>query len=137
MIALCAAMLLSTAFASTTAIATSSQERQLYSMVNQARGANGKGRLALSDSLSRRAHNHSEQMADSGSLFHSCLECGKRRSPSMAENIGVGGSIGAVHDALMASSGHRENILDSRFDRVGIGVVRRGGRVWVTELFAG
>ena len=137
MIALCAATLLSTV-ASTTATAASSQERQLFSMVNQARNANGTGRLSLSDNLSRRAHNHSERMADSGSIFHSCLDCGKRRSYStMAENVGVGGSLGAVHDALMASSGHRENILDSRFDRVGIGVVRRGGRVWVTELFAG
>jgi uncharacterized protein YkwD len=124
------------AVSSTTAVATSSPERHLFSMVNQARDANGKGRLGLSDSLSRRAHRHSEQMADAGSLFHSCLECGKRRSPSMAENVGVGGSLGAVHDALMASSGHRANILGG-FDRVGVGVVRRGDRVWVTELFAG
>jgi len=123
---------------STTAVATSSREQQLYSMVNQARDANGRARLSLSDRLSRRAHNHSERMADSGSIFHSCLDCGKRRSYStMAENVGTGGSIGAVHDALMESSGHRENILGSQFDRVGIGVVRRGGRVWVTELFAG
>ena len=135
MIALCAATMLS-AVGSTTAIATSSQERRLHSMVNQARNANGKGGLTLSDSLSRRAHRHSEDMADAGSLFHSCLDCGKRRSPSMAENVGVGPSLGAVHNALMDSSGHRANILGP-YDRVGIGVVRRGDRVWVTQLFAG
>jgi len=134
-IALCAATLLS-AVVSTTAVATSSPERHLYSMVNQARDANGKGRLSLSDSLSRRAHRHSEEMADSGSLFHSCLDCGKSRSPSMAENVGVGPNLGAVHNALMDSSGHRSNILGP-YDRVGIGVVRRGDRVWVTQLFAG
>ena len=135
MIALCAAMMLS-AVPSTTATATSSPERRLFSMVNRARDANGRGHLGLSNSLSRRAHRHSRQMADSGSLFHSCLDCGKRRSPSMAENVGVGGSLGAVHRALMNSSGHRANILGG-FNRVGVGVVRRGDRVWVTELFAG
>jgi uncharacterized protein YkwD len=134
-IALCAATLLS-AVSSTTATATSNPERHLFSMVNEARDANGKGRLALSDSLSRRAHRHSEEMADAGSIFHSCLDCGKRRSPSMAENVGVGPSLSAVHNALMNSSGHRANIL-GQFDRVGVGVVRRGDRVWVTELFAG
>ena len=138
MIALCAATLLSTAFGSTTAVATSNQEDQLHSLINQARSANGRGRLSLSDQLSRRAHNHSERMADSGTIFHSCLDCGSRRSYStMAENVGVGGGLRAVHDALMASSGHRENILGSAFERVGVGVVRRGGKVWVTELFAG
>ena len=137
MIALCAALVLS-AVGSTTAVATSSQENQLHSMINGARASNGMGRLSLSDSLSRRAHRHSERMADAGSIFHSCLDCGKRRSYStMAENVGVGGSLGVVHDALMASSGHRANILGSSFQRVGVGVVRRGGRVWVTELFAG
>jgi uncharacterized protein YkwD len=55
----------------------------------------------------------------------------------MAENIGVGASVQAVHDALMDSSGHRENILGSGYQRVGVGIVRRGDRVWVTELFAG
>jgi uncharacterized protein YkwD len=131
-------MLLSTAFASTTASATSSKEHQLYAMINNARDSSGRGRLSLSARLSRKAHNHSERMAESGSLFHSCLQCGKRRSPStMAQNVGVGGSLAAVHDALMASSDHRENILGSAFERVGVGVVRRGGRVWVTELFAG
>ena len=138
MIALCAALLLSTAFASTTAGATSSKERQLYSMINDARNSNDRSRLSLSSRLSRRAHNHSERMAKSGSIFHSCLDCGKRRSYStMAENVGVGGSLGAVHHALMRSSGHRANILGSGFERVGVGVVRKGGRVWVTELFAG
>ena len=107
-------------------------------MVNRERGANGVGSLALSEKLSRRAHNHSEEMADSGTLFHSCLSCSGRRSTSMmAENIGVGASVQAVHDALMDSSGYRENILGSEYQRVGVGIVRRGDRVWVTELFAG
>jgi uncharacterized protein YkwD len=40
------------------------------------------------------------------------------------------------HQAFMNSPGHRANILDRRFDRVGVGVYRDGtGQLWVTELF--
>ncbi len=137
-LALCAAILLGTALSSGTAVATSGLEAEVHDQINGARRANGVPRLALSERLSQRAHNHSERMADEGSLFHSCLDCGGSRNTStMAENVGVGGSLGAVHKALMASSGHRANILGAAFDRVGVGVVRRGGRVWVTQIFAG
>lgn len=107
-------------------------------MINRARDDRSVGSLSLSERLSRRAHRHSEEMADAGTLFHSCLSCSGRRSPSaMGENVGVGDSLQAVHNALMDSSSHRENILSSAYQRVGVGIVKRGGRVWVTELFAG
>jgi uncharacterized protein YkwD len=75
-------------------------------------------------------------MADAVRLFHSCLECRRGSgSAALAENVGVGDTLGKVHNALMASSSHRKNILSSRFRTVGVGVVRSGGRVWVTQLF--
>jgi uncharacterized protein YkwD len=107
-------------------------------MVNQARSQNGLDSLSLSDKLSRRAHRHSEEMADSGTLFHSCLSCNGRRGPSaIGENVGVGPNLQDIHDALMDSQSHRDNILSTAYDRVGIGIVRRGDRLWVTELFEG
>jgi uncharacterized protein YkwD len=56
---------------------------------------------------------------------------------ALAENVGVGDSLEKIHSALMASASHRRNILSSSHQRVGIGVVSRGGRLWVTQLFAG
>lgn len=106
-------------------------------MINQARSDNGMGSLGLSQKLSRRAHGHSERMADSGRLFHSCLNCRSGGGRRMGENVGVAGSIREVHRLLMNSSSHRANILATAFERVGVGVVRKGGRVWVTEIFAG
>lgn len=135
-IALCAATALSAALPPGASLATSSQEQQLHGMLNQARSDNGVGPLGLSQKLSRRAHGHSERMADSGRLFHSCLNCRGRRS-RMGENVGVADSIREVHRMLMNSSSHRANILGPGFERVGVGVVRKGGRVWVTEIFAG
>ena len=41
----------------------------------------------------------------------------------VAENVGVGYSVQALHDAFMGSTGHRANILNASYNRVGIGVV--------------
>jgi uncharacterized protein YkwD len=48
----------------------------------------------------------------------------------------VGDTLKVVHRALMDSSSHRANILNKSYDRVGVGIVRRGGRTWITQLFA-
>ena len=138
MLALCAAISLSTAFHSGTAVATTSTERRGHQLINSARSSHGLNGLRLSSALSKRAHRHSIHMAESGRLFHSCLNCRRGSgSRALAENVGVGDTVKVVHRALMDSSSHRRNILSSDFRRVGVGVVRRSGRVWVTQLFAG
>jgi uncharacterized protein YkwD len=43
-----------------------------------------------------------------------------------------------AHLSLMASPSHRENILEPRFTKVGVGLYRDPhGRFWVTEMFLG
>ena len=54
---------------------------------------------------------------------------------SVGENVGFGPSELSVHTALMNSPGHRANILNTGYAQVGVGVVVRNGRVWVTEVF--
>jgi len=42
-----------------------------------------------------------------------------------------------AHRALMSSPGHRANILEPRFTRIGLGVTRSAaGEFWVTEMFS-
>jgi uncharacterized protein YkwD len=53
----------------------------------------------------------------------------------LAENVGVGANFREIQVQFMASDAHRANILDAAFRRVGIGVVRQGGRAWVTQIF--
>ncbi|MDQ4004700.1 MAG: CAP domain-containing protein, partial [Actinomycetota bacterium] len=98
------------------------------------RAAHGLQALRLSERISRRAHRHSMKMARSRTLFHSCVSCKYR---SAAENVGVARSMNRVHQMMMNSAQHRSNILNSRFSRAGFGVVKRGGRYWVTEVFIG
>ena len=53
------------------------------------------------------------------------------------ENIARYGSTTAAHGGLMDSPGHRTNILNERFTRIGIGVFIVGpGTVFFTQLFA-
>ncbi|MGH2691067.1 MAG: CAP domain-containing protein [Actinomycetota bacterium] len=108
-------------------------------MINGARASSGLDGLRLSSAMSKRAHRHSARMAESGRLFHSCLTCSRASgsTSAIAENVGVGDSLKKVHTALMKSSTHRANILSKDYERVGVGIVRRSGRVWVTELFSG
>ena len=40
-----------------------------------------------------------------------------------------------LHDALMASEHHRENVLDPRFRKVGIGIADVDGRYYVAQVF--
>ena len=52
----------------------------------------------------------------------------------IGENIGTGFAVQSLHDSFMASGGHRANILGN-YNRVGIGVVTQGERIWVTFDF--
>ena len=40
-----------------------------------------------------------------------------------------------AHDLLMDSERHRANILDARFQQVGIGVARSSDTFWITQVF--
>ncbi|MGH2678423.1 MAG: CAP domain-containing protein [Actinomycetota bacterium] len=117
--------------------APTAKEQALLDMVNRARHARGLAPLALRDDLVRMAHRHSAKMARRGVLYHhGCLAC---RFPSgswqaLAENVGTAGSLRRIHRMMMGSAAHRVNILGG-FDAVGLGVVKRGGRYWVTEIF--
>jgi uncharacterized protein YkwD len=84
-----------------------------------------------------------------GTLFgYSChKDYGSYTTTGLAENIfmvtGVG-FLGGVSprkeaqrafDALMASAGHHENIVEPGYDRQGVGVFVHRGSVWVTQDF--
>jgi uncharacterized protein YkwD len=121
-----------------TAAGTTSKERRVLDMINASRSARGVRTLSMSERLSRMARRHSRSMARERRLFHhSCLSC---RFPSgswkhLGENVGTAPSLRRVHRMMMNSAAHRDTLLNGGFDRVGVGVVRRGGSYWVTEIF--
>ena len=115
-----------------------STERGFAQKINTARGATGKARLSLDPELSRAARRHTWDMVRKNLLHHTAEPTLRRRVTNwnvLGENVGVGGNVDSLHGAFMNSPAHRDNVLYSSFRHVGIGVVNRGGRMWVTVIF--
>lgn len=115
--------------------------RRLFDLVNAERQKAGLGALTSRDDITAIAVAHSQRMAEAGDIFHSdsfmsaavksLLGAGVR-----GENVAYNGDIDAAHARLMASPGHRANILDGRFSVAGFGVVRHAdGRWFITQDF--
>jgi uncharacterized protein YkwD len=45
------------------------------------------------------------------------------------ENLALAPTVTTAHTGLMNSKGHRENILEPRFKKIGIGVIDNGGHL--------
>lgn len=137
------ALVLVVAFA-TTALVTAtdasaqvdaSAETTLVNLVDASRGAVGAPPLRVCSDLRGVARSWSAQMADEGRLSHSSLAAQVRGWRSLGETVGVDATAGGVHDRFMASPAHRAHVLSSRYTEVGVGVERRAGRLWVTQIF--
>ncbi len=55
---------------------------------------------------------------------------------AVAENIAINQSPQAAQQSLVRSPGHYQNMIDPAQRSVGVGIVRHGDQVWVTQLFA-
>jgi len=92
----------------------------------------------VSSSLTNYARDWSQQMATSGNFQHSNI--GSLLGPwsIVGENIGKGGSVGSIFNALVASPPHYANMVDTRFTHIGVGVYIDGsGVIWTTHVFGG
>lgn len=126
----------------TASAASSSKEmrQKLLSLTNSARRSNGLRPLDLNWRLSRDALRHSRRMAERHTVYHTAnlYRLVRRWHPSVwGENVGMAGTVRRIHRLFMRSASHRGNILRSGFSHVGIGVVRKSGRMWATVMFYG
>ncbi len=120
-------------------------EQYLYQSVNAERAATGLPPLTWNVPLQGAADFHANAMRSAQTLSHQlsgepdlsvrAAHAGSRFS-RVSENVGVGPSILQMHDALMHSPHHRENILDPAVDSIAIAVVASRGQLWAVEDFA-
>ncbi|MBM4434458.1 MAG: serine protease [Chloroflexi bacterium] len=120
-------------------------EAQMLALLNEERAAAGLRPLTLDPRLVPVARAHSEEMfrlryfghqsPQTGSPFDRLQWAGIRYSRA-GENLAYAQSVAVAHRGLMASEGHRENILRPEFTRIGIGVISAGpyGRMF-TQVF--
>lgn len=136
------------------------EEREFIARINEERTSRGLNALSLDPLLVAVARGHSREMADKDYFDHHSPTPGLR-SPMdrylaglhdsgeatpgyvlVGENIyycSVSNetyNVAYGHRALMNSPGHRANILEPRFAKIGLGVYRNAqGEFWVTEMF--
>jgi uncharacterized protein YkwD len=123
---------------------TSANVVELVAVVNQVRADHGLPPFARNGQLDALAGDWAAHMASTGVFAHRDLQAtieqpafsGFRR---LGENIlrGVCAiSAREMVDAWMNSAGHRDNVLSTVYDTIGIGVVcGPDGRVWATQNF--
>jgi hypothetical protein len=113
-------------------------ERRFARKIDRERAAEGRRDLRLDADLGKVARKHTREMIDANLLHHSTDRQMLDRIIGwdvLGENVGVGGTVVSLHDAFMASPPHRHNVLYRRYRRVGVGVGRGHGRMWVTIIF--
>lgn len=111
---------------------------QSVQLTNGERSSRGLGNLAIDDTLVNKAQAWAENMAAAGGISHSKLTDGAGDNwHVLAENVAVAGSVEQTNNLFMNSPGHRANILNGSFKRIGTGVAEVGGHVYVAQVFAG
>ena len=120
-------------------------EARMLDLVNRERMAAGLAALAPDPELTEVARRHSSDMFARSYFAHATPE---GRSPfdrmreggvrflAAGENLALAPSLQVAHNGLMNSPGHRRNILDRQFGRLGIGIMDGGMRgLMVTQNF--
>ncbi len=134
-----ASVLLTTALAVAVmapAATAASHESESLALLNAERRAAGLSPLTMHSDLTDDALAWTLHMQGKGSLSHNPnLAAVTADWEKLGENVGLGTSIAALHDAFMASSGHRGNILGD-YDSVGIAVIEETpSKLWITVVF--
>lgn len=120
-------------------------EQKILDLLNQAREKANLPRLEWDPNLAEAARAHSALMAASQEIGHQFpgeagvperMAASRARFTASAENVAVADTAEEIHMALMHSPGHRANIMSPHYNSVGIGVVQRKGRLYVTQDFA-
>lgn len=120
-------------------------EQQLLGLTNQARQQAGVAPLQEDAGLTQAALEHAQAMANQQQLSHQFSG-----EPSLTdrlaintnlhldragENVAYAATVERVQAVLMASPPHRENLLNAGYNVVGIGVLRVGETLYVTQDF--
>ncbi|HEY2394273.1 MAG TPA: CAP domain-containing protein [Candidatus Angelobacter sp.] len=123
---------------------TLSAEKQIFAQLNHARMENGLPELSWNDQAASAARLHTQALLANGKLSHQFpgesspaerIGAAGARFTLSAENVARTEYLEDVHPALMNSPGHRANILSPKYNAVGIGVVERQGKIYVTQDF--
>lgn len=122
-----------------------SAEAEMVAQINRSRAAYGLPKLTLNAQMTRHGRAWARRMAAEGRVYHrpNLADVVDGNYDRLADNVGYTALEGAssatlvsrLHQAFMASTGHRAQIL-GRYNQVGVGIHRGSdGRMWVAVNF--
>lgn len=122
-------------------------EKEVFDLINKQRTNNGLTALKIDDEVQRVARIKAEDMVKNNYFAHesptygtpfNMLNSFKISYKSAGENIAANSSNSSAVNAWMNSSGHKANILSSKYNYTGIGVVSSSkyGKIYV-QMFIG
>ena len=131
----------------TTTSTMTSDEKEVFNLINKQRTANGLSELKIDGEVQRVAKIKAQDMANNNYFSHTSPTYGspfemlqnfKVSYKTAGENIAGNSSNSSAVNAWMNSSGHKANILNSSFNYTGIGVVNSSkyGKLYV-QMFIG
>jgi hypothetical protein len=120
-------------------------ESWMVGAVNSERAKAGLPALEVDARLTDIARKHSVRMSQEGELSHQFTgepvvrdrvsSTGMRFNFS-GENVAYDSKVESAFSGLMLSPKHHENIMKPEYNAIGIGIVRKGARYYVTQDFA-
>lgn len=122
-----------------------SSRNELLSYINEERAKHGLPGVSIRDDLNGLAQAHSDDMENLNYFSHINLDGetpDDRRinygiSTEVGENLAHAPTVYFAHKALMRSAIHRQNVLDSKWDNVGLGItLSDAGYLFITEEFS-
>jgi len=125
-------------------------EHLVFNLINKKRAEFGLSPVVWSEDLERLAHGYSTEMATNNFFSHQGLDgktvgnradsMGIKKWRALGENIaynrGYDNPFESVVESWMKSPGHRENILNGRWQKSGVGIaVTPEGAYYFTQVF--
>lgn len=107
-------------------------------LINDLRVSLGLGGLATSPELNAVAQRWSDVMAAEGTIWHNPNLVSDVSSgwTMLGENVGVGYDVVGLMQAFINSHDHYENLVNTRFNHVGVGsTTLPDGRIYTTHVF--
>lgn len=120
-------------------------EAQMLLLINEERAKEGLAPLEADTEMREVARKHSADMFTRGYFAHKTpeekspfdrMDEAKVKFRTAGENLALAPTLKIAHTGLMNSPGHRANILQTKFGRVGIGILDGGRRgLMITQNF--
>lgn len=124
---------------------SNNQTKQVVTIINKKRKANGAKAVKSDAKLQKAAQKRAKELVKkfdhtrpNGKNCFTVLKEYKISYGTCGENIAMGQpNAKRVMKDWMNSSGHRANILNKSFKRVGVGLYKKSGRCYWVQIFAG